>query len=246
VLKAVIDDLGDSASVKGLLKLDVKPRKRLKNMMTNRSVRSHTSDGLTIKYTPLGAYRIALKLARKRQYRKALTYLNDAASRGNVHAIYALATWYLFGRGVKRDPAKAVQLLKQASRRNHAKACFDLAVCFETGNGTRVDRQRAFRLYMRATQCGDMEAALEVGRMLYWGIGVHKSQKEASQFILRAARSGIDEARFLMGVICESGDGIPQNFGRARRWYAKVSNDSKWYKRANDSIHRLKAGATSR
>lgn len=61
----------------------------------------------------------------------ALELLNRAIDKGNSKAQYALATWYLYGKTVKKDYKVAVKLLFESSLQNNELACFDLAVCYE-------------------------------------------------------------------------------------------------------------------
>lgn len=76
-------------------------------------------------------YATAMKEASKRRpdFGKAYSFLQSARKAGDLRASYALATWYLHGRHVKRDLKLAVKLLKQAAEGNVPSALYDLAVC---------------------------------------------------------------------------------------------------------------------
>ncbi len=138
-----------------------------------------------------------------RLYKRALTIANEAeegggeevfkllsksASFGNDKALYALATWYLFGRYVEKDYDKAVVFLAKAAEKHNADACHDLAVCFENGQGVDLDLQKAFSLYLKASLLGDKQSIYEVGRMYYYGIGIRKDRE--------VARIWLDAAEF--------------------------------------------------
>jgi len=109
----------------------------------------------------------------------ALDLLQKADQAGNAEATYALGTWYLFGKHVKKNHRTAAQYLERASDRNYASAAYDLAVSYEKGAGVPKDKHEAFRLYMKAARLGDTQAAYEVGRCFYWGIGTAKDRSVA-------------------------------------------------------------------
>lgn len=100
--------------------------------------------------------------------------LEKARKQNNPKATYALGTWYLHGKFVKRDIDKAFALIKEAADENITDACFDLAVCYENGTGTPKDLPNAFKSYLQAALLGDKKSIYEVGRCYYYGLGVKK------------------------------------------------------------------------
>lgn len=127
--------------------------------------------------------RKATLLAKKEDFESAYDLLVQADLRGDSTASYALGTWHLFGRHVKKDPKKAVSYFLKASRRGSVDALFNLAICYEKGKGIDKNLNKAFRYYYKAFNLGDKEAAYEIGRMLYYGIGVEKNRDLAEHFI---------------------------------------------------------------
>jgi TPR repeat protein len=111
-----------------------------------------------------------------RDVAKARHSLQEASRLGSDDASYALATWYLFAVGVKRDYRKAVALLRRAAKGRVASAHFDLAVCYERGHGVRRNLRKAFDSYCIAAELGDHAALYEVGRCYFWGIGTKRNR----------------------------------------------------------------------
>ena len=109
----------------------------------------------------------------------ALSLLKKADDAGSGEAAYAIGTWHLFGKHVKRDYRAAVGYLERATSRGYPSAAYDLAVCHEKGKGVMKDTHYAFSLYMKAARLGDKQAAYEVGRCFYWGIGTSKDARAA-------------------------------------------------------------------
>ena len=108
-------------------------------------------------------------------------------------AIYALGTWYLFGKFVEKDLGKAFESFLKASNDNHPEACFDLAKCYEEGIGVNKNLNNAFESYLKAALLGDKQALYEVGRCYYYGIGVKKDARLATLWLDIASYNGIEE-----------------------------------------------------
>jgi TPR repeat protein len=99
---------------------------------------------------------------------KALSLLQLAVEQGDVNAMYALGTWYLHGKIVKKNVAKAIRLIRRAAEANVAQASFDLAVCYELGDGVRKSMSQAAKFFFRSFLFGDKDAAVELERLFYW------------------------------------------------------------------------------
>jgi TPR repeat protein len=112
--------------------------------------------------------------------------LISAHEAGDARATYALATWYLHGRVVRKNMRKAVALLRQAARDNLPDALYDLAVCYENGEGVRKSMRRAASLYLKAALSGDLPSVYEVGRCYYHGLGVTADKAMANVWLDRA------------------------------------------------------------
>ncbi len=122
---------------------------------------------------------------------KSFTWLVKAAKNNDAEALYALGTWYLHGRHVKKNPRLAVQYFQKAITGNYKEAFYDLGVCFEKGVGTNKDKWQAFECYLRAALLGDKQSIYEVGRCYYYGIGILKNLDVAEIWLERAKNLGI-------------------------------------------------------
>jgi uncharacterized protein len=143
-------------------------------------------------------YQTALRLARRRKAsdrKRIIHLLNLAISEGHVEAMHALATWYIFGVGVRKNYKKGLALEQKAAEGGIAEAAFNLAVSYETGKGVRRDPAVAFRFYKMAARLGDAQAIYEVGRCYYYGEGVTESKTTAERWLDKARDAGITEAK---------------------------------------------------
>jgi len=119
-------------------------------------------------------YEVALKIERssKADWKQVVEHLKLAEQSNHPDATYALATFYLHGKYLEKDPSTAAKLLEKACELGSSSACFDLAVSSEKGVGVLQDEKRAFGLYMKAMVLGDRSAIFEVARCCYYEIGV--------------------------------------------------------------------------
>jgi len=149
------------------------------------------------------AYQRALELAKRESYsvQEVLTLLTDADKAGSPEASYALGTWYLFGKNVRKNHVKAVEFLKRAARFDIPNAAFDLAVCYEKGSGVEKNQTTAFAYYLKAAKLGDHDASYEVGRCYYHGIGTKQDRGMARIFLLawRTSKSDKDYGKSWKG-----------------------------------------------
>jgi TPR repeat protein len=118
--------------------------------------------------------------------------LEDALSRGDARAAYALGTWYIHGREptVRKNLKEAVRLLRIAAAAGVPDALYDLAVCYQKGAGVVKNELRAAALYLEAGLRGEAGGLKEIGRCFYHGYGVDRNTKIARVFLDRAAELG--------------------------------------------------------
>jgi uncharacterized protein len=140
-------------------------------------------------------YESALKKMKEENPDKEQVFqlLLDAHESGDIHATYALSTWYLHGEHVDKNINKAISLLNDAADKNVPNALYDLAVCYEKGEGVECDSSEAFRLYLKAALRGDEQSVYEVGRCYYYGIGASEDRRLADIWLDRAEELGIKE-----------------------------------------------------
>lgn len=133
-------------------------------------------------------YKKALLEASKEKpdYEHSYKYLLAAIELEDYNAMYALETWYLFGRYVKKNYVKGFDLLRRASVGNLPDALYDLAICYEKGRGTKKNKKDAFKNYLTAALYGDKQSIHEVGRCYYHGIGIAKNIKLAKIWLKAA------------------------------------------------------------
>jgi TPR repeat protein len=121
----------------------------------------------------------------------AFDLLQTAARENNSVALYAIGTWYLFGRYVKKNPSEAVKYFLQAIEGNNSDAYYDLAVCYEKGVGIKKNKKAAFECYLNAALLGDKQSLYAVGRCYFYGIGAPKNMHIGEIWLKHAELNGI-------------------------------------------------------
>lgn len=85
-------------------------------------------------------------------------WLEKAAKKNDIHAIYHLGECYYNGIGVEQDYKKAVKLLKDGAKGGHTGARALLAECYRLGRGVDVDMEKAQKWYEKAARYGNPKA----------------------------------------------------------------------------------------
>ncbi len=121
----------------------------------------------------------------------AFDFLERSAREKNPEALYAIGTWYLFGRFVKKNPSEAVQYFLKSITGNNSNAYYDLGVCYEKGVGIKKNLKSAFECYLNAALLGDKQSLYHVGRCYYYGIGIPKNISIGNIWLKHAELNGI-------------------------------------------------------
>jgi TPR repeat protein len=125
---------------------------------------------------------------------RVLALLEKAMELGDADAMYALGTWFLYGKPpfVQKDLTKAFDLIERAASKNVVSALFELAISLELGEVGEPDEHRAFTCYLRAAIRGEKQSIFEVSRMLFWGLGVPQDRELADIWLDYAIEVGAD------------------------------------------------------
>ena len=89
---------------------------------------------------------------------QAVTYLNSAAERGSLAALYELSHVYKDGTGVAKNTATAFSYMKAAAVGGYTKAYRELGEMYHGGRGVEKDRAQAQFWYEKAVAAGDAKA----------------------------------------------------------------------------------------
>ncbi len=114
--------------------------------------------------------------------------LAAAAENGDVHAMTALGTKYLYGDGVKLDKAKAFELYSRAAKLGDPFGIYAAGDFYYQGYGVvDPDWEKAAAYYEKAAKQDVPEALYDLGCLYSVGKGVKQDEAKGTRMILRAA-----------------------------------------------------------
>jgi TPR repeat protein len=126
----------------------------------------------------------------------ARVFLEQSASQGYVHAIYALGKEYDVGSpAFPHDLMRATELFRMAALLGHVDAQVDLATQYLLGRGgVAQDDGVAAHWYERAARAGHWGAQYLIASMYEHGNGVGRDEQAALQWYERAGQGGDEVA----------------------------------------------------
>lgn len=122
---------------------------------------------------------------------KAFFWLNKAGEKNDFEALYAIGTWYLHGRYVKKNSKIAVEYFSKAIKGDYKDAYYDMGLCYEKGVGVIRNKLEAFKCYLHAALLGEKQSIYEIGRCYYYGIGIGKNIEIAEIWLSQAKKLGV-------------------------------------------------------
>lgn len=111
--------------------------------------------------------------------KEGVALIQNLASQGNHTAIYAEATWSIFGvYGYDKNDLKAKELLERAATGGVPEAYYDLAV-LALQNKEKNRFKIAFNLFLCSAILGDVESQNQVVESLKSGTGCFRDESAA-------------------------------------------------------------------
>ena len=161
-------------------------------------------------------HRLALLLA-DRAEPMVVHWLDAAAGRGSVDALYALGERYAQGVGVNQDWVKAVSCFEKAAAQGNAGAQCALATCLADGLGVKVDLALAVSWFERAAEQDHARAQWRLGEVLArGGLGVMADPARATLLCKSAAMAGFAPAQATLAALFAKA----KEYERAVHWWA--------------------------
>jgi len=153
----------------------------------------------------------------------ALPYLENDARAGDSESAYALASLYLNGDGVTRNPAMAAGWFRRAADAGHAEAAYNLGNAYRLGLGTPKNMEQALGWYRRAADRGSLIAAFTLGKIYRLGDGVRRDYRQAIAWLNLAADGGYPPAEHDLGQLYQEGIAVPRDLAAAEAWYSRAA-----------------------
>jgi TPR repeat protein len=150
----------------------------------------------------------------------ALYWFQKAIDGGSADAMDNVATMYLFGIGLSRDPVNALRMYERSAARGNLHSIYSVAVMAEKGLGTARNLPLARAMYRRAAESGYTPAMVRVSEDYARGSGAKRDLVEAYAWLQVALQSGLPE--HLQIAAFASMEDLEERLGPQRRDDARV------------------------
>lgn len=152
----------------------------------------------------------------------AMEWYEQAARRGDVNAVYALAVSLLAEDSPRRDVKRGGELMRQAAEAGQPSANYNLALAL-LATGEPADAEKAARALEIAARANIGDAAYALGILYEKGRGVPQSAGKATEWLAKAAAEGNTAAEIEYGIRLFNGDGVAADEEAAARWFLRAA-----------------------
>lgn len=157
----------------------------------------------------------------EQDYKKSLSWFNEAVKNGNVMAIACLGVMYELGYGVEADINKAIEYYQRAAYENDSTGTYNIGLCYFYGKGiVKENKRRAINYITEVAEAGFIEAMKFL--ITYY---CERSDFEKSFYWLeKVALTGDDDCQLRVGRCYEKGTSfVEQDKEKAFEWYLKAA-----------------------
>jgi len=177
----------------------------------------------------------------KKDYVKALSLFQEAASNGDVKAALAVADMYEGGLGVPVDYVQSAAWCRRAAQGGYAPAQSIMGTLYREGRGVPQNYEKAVYWYRMGAEQGWASAEFGLGNLYYFGRGLPKDVEQATQWLLKSAQHGDPEGQLLVGTLYLTGIGVgPRNYYKAYVWTVRsLAHGGEPRKSVTDQMNRI-------
>lgn len=156
----------------------------------------------------------------------AFKWLKKAADQGSARACYELATLYVEGLGVPKEPAEVFRWCRKAAELGDPQAQHETGLILIGGVAVKADTVQGIAWIQKAADQGYALAACDMGNAYFFGNGVEKDAQKAFVWLNGCAANGVngsEAAQVMLGAMCDAGVGTRRDTAQATFWYSKAA-----------------------
>lgn len=171
----------------------------------------------------------------KREPKKAISFLTNAAEKGCVTAQRDVALAYLNDN----HPKEAFRWFEKGAANGNPTCIFYCGKMKMEGEGTTVDKKQGIEYMLRAAQDGFPQGMFYLGNCYLNGDGVTQDDAQAFKWYKRAAANNAVHAQWALAQHYREGKKIAMNYDEALYWYAAAAENgyfNSFRKLVNDTI----------
>ena len=145
----------------------------------------------------------------EKDVKKGLAYIEDAANRGYIDAIYHMGYIYETGSYVEVDHVKALSYYKLLADNGVAMGFFKMGLYYELGDGgVEADSTKAIEYYTKAAEMGHGEAMCYLGDFYRIGQFLPLDRTKAFEYYVKADSVGEEIGTYYVGRSYLEGCGV--------------------------------------
>lgn len=118
---------------------------------------------------------------------------------------------------------QAFQIWSSLAKQGYSSAQYNLGVMYEEGQGVQKNYAAAVQWYGIAADMGHSSAQYKLAKIYKTGqYGIAINKVEAAKLYEKAAEQGNEGAQYFLAEMYYDGDGIPQDYHQAFKWFSKL------------------------
>jgi TPR repeat protein len=147
------------------------------------------------------------------------------ADQGHGESLFNMGIMTRDGLGVPANARLSFDWMRKAADAGYAQAYLDVGAAYANGVVVARDDAEALRLWRKGAALGDIHCASLAGGFLVSGRGAPRDVQQGVALLTRAAEAQEPDpsAQAILGRIYLDGDGVPQDYVKARHWLEKAS-----------------------
>lgn len=148
---------------------------------------------------------------RQGDYGKAALWYRLAAIEGDLNAKENLASLFLLGKGVEKNPTEAARLAREPAIAGFRDSQSLLGNAYLTGAGVPSNYVEAANWNQAAAEQGDARAQYNLGLAYNHGKGVLQNYKQSIKWLLKSSNQGFGPALTMLSACYLEGRGVEKN-----------------------------------
>ena len=179
----------------------------------------------TSAYILMGAYHLDGLYGVKKDFEKAIYYLEKATEKGSSNAANRLASIYYSEKYTEKNIEKVIHWKKVAYENGDYDACTYLGALYQKENEGVLDYEKSLFYLNIAYEEGSPVAAMFLANLYNEGNGIDKDEEKAFTLYKFAAENGVDASYLALGMCYLNGTGTERNVDFAKCWFEKAKEN---------------------
>jgi TPR repeat protein len=159
----------------------------------------------------------------KQNYKKATSWLKEAANQELGQAQLRLGYMTAMGKGIAYDPIQAIEWYEKSGKNGISNGYLNIAMMYFVGEGVEQNYTTAYHYYRLAAKLENPRAYNILGIITRKGLGVLSNDEKAVIWDRKGAEAGEPHAMVNLGCMLIEGKGTLKNEVEGTEWLKKAA-----------------------